>query len=50
MRVAQTECAVTEEALARHDVDLPFVFIDGEMHPSTPECLDTGIAMTSLTR
>ena len=29
---AQTECAVTEEALARYDVDLPFVFIDGEMH------------------
>ena len=29
---AQTQCAVTEEALARHDVDLPLVFIDGEMH------------------
>ena len=29
---AQTECAVTEQALARHDVDLPLVFIDGEMH------------------
>ena len=26
---AQTECAVTEQALARHDVDLAFVFIDG---------------------
>ena len=26
---AHTECAVTEEALARYDVDLPFVFIDG---------------------
>jgi len=29
---ARTECAVTEEALARHDRDLPFVFIDGERH------------------
>ena len=29
---ARTECAVTEEALARQDVDLPFVFIDGERH------------------
>ena len=29
---AQTECAVAEEALALHDVDLPFVFIDGEMY------------------
>lgn len=30
--LAHTECAVTEEALARHDVDLPFVFIDGERY------------------
>ncbi len=29
---ARTECAVTEQALARHDVDLPFVLIDGEVH------------------
>ena len=30
--LAHTECAVTEEALARQDVDLPFVFIDGERY------------------
>ena len=30
--LAHTECAVTEEALARHDVDLAFVFIDGERY------------------
>ena len=29
---AHAECAVTEQALARHDVDLPFVFIDGVKH------------------
>ena len=38
---AQTECAVTEEALARHDVDLPFVFIDGEMHRRACRCSQT---------
>ena len=35
---AQTECAVTEQALARHDVDLAFVFIDGEMHRRACRC------------
>ena len=29
---AQAECAATSEALERHDVDLPHVFIDGEKH------------------
>ena len=38
---AHTECAVTEEALARHDVDLPFVFIDGEMHRRACRCAQT---------
>ena len=38
---AQTECAVTEEALARHDVDLPFVFIDGEVHRRACRCAQT---------
>ena len=38
---AQTECAVTEEALARHDVDLPLVFIDGEMHRRACRCAQT---------
>ena len=38
---AQTECAVTEEALSRHDVDLPFVFIDGEMHRRACRCAQT---------
>ena len=38
---AQTECAVTEEALARHDVDLAFVFIDGEMHRRACRCAQT---------
>ena len=38
---AQTECAVTEEALARHDVDLPFVFIDGQMHRRAWRCAQT---------
>ena len=38
---AQTECAVTEEALARHDVDLPFVFIDGEIHRRACRCAQT---------
>ena len=28
----EAECAVTAEALARQDVDLPHVLIDGEMH------------------
>ena len=28
----QAECAATREALERHDVDLPYVFIDGEKH------------------
>ena len=35
---AHTECAATEEALARHDVDLLFVFIDGEMHRRACRC------------
>ena len=38
---AQTQCAVTEEALARHDVDLPFVFIDGQMHRRACRCAQT---------
>ena len=38
---AQTECAVTEEALARHDVDLPLVFIDGEIHRRACRCAQT---------
>ena len=38
---AHTECAVTEEALARHDVDLPFVFIDGQMHRRAWRCAQT---------
>ena len=38
---SETECAVTEEALARHDVDLPFVFIDGEMHRRACRCAQT---------
>ena len=38
---AQTECAVTEEALAHHDVDLPFVFVDGQMHRRACRCAQT---------
>ena len=38
---ARTECAVTEEALARHDVDLPLVFIDGVMHRRACRCAQT---------
>ena len=38
---AHTECAVTEEALARYDVDLPFVFIDGKMHRRACRCAQT---------
>ena len=38
---AHTECAVTEEALARHDVDLPWVFIDGERHRRACRCAQT---------
>ena len=38
---AHTECAVTEEALARHDVDLPLVFIDGQMHRRAWRCAQT---------
>ena len=38
---AQTECAVTEEALARHDVDLAWVLIDGEMHRRACRCAQT---------
>ena len=38
---AHTQCAVTEEALARHDVDLPFVFIDGERHRRACRCAQT---------
>ena len=50
---AQTECAVTEEALARHDVDLPVVFIDGEMHRRACRCAQTYLTATgpvSVTR
>ena len=50
---AQTECAVTEQALARHDVDLPFVFIDGEMHRRACRCAQTyltGAGPVSVTR
>ena len=38
---AHTECAVTEEALARHDVDLPVVFIDGQRHRRACRCEKT---------
>ena len=38
---ARTECAVAEEALAHHDVDLPFVFIDGEKHRRACRCAQT---------
>ena len=38
---ARTECAVTEEALARHDVDLPLVFIDGVMYRRACRCAQT---------
>ena len=38
---AHTESAVTEQALARHDVDLPFVFIDGKMHRRACRCAQT---------
>ena len=38
---AETECAVTEEALGRCDVDLPFVFIDGERHRRACRCEKT---------
>ena len=38
---AQTECTVTEEALARQDVDLPFVLIDGEVHRRACRCAQT---------
>ena len=38
---AQTECAVTEEALARHDVDLPYVFIDGDGYRRACRCAQT---------
>ena len=38
---AHTECAVTEEALARYDVDLPVVFIDGETHRRACRCAQT---------
>ena len=50
---AQTECAVTEQALARHDVDLAFVFIDGEMHRRACRCAQTyltGAGPVSVTR
>ena len=50
---AHTECAVTEEALARHDVDLAFVFIDGEMHRRACRCTQTyltGAGPVSVTR
>ena len=38
---AHTECAVTEQALARHDVDLPVVFIDGQRHRRACRCEKT---------
>ena len=38
---AHTECAVTEEVLARHDVDQPVVFINGEMHRRACRCAQT---------
>jgi len=38
---AHTECAVTEAALARHDMDLPVVFIDGEKHRRACRCEKT---------
>ena len=50
---AQTECAVTEEALARHDVDLPYVFIDGEGYRRACRCAQTyltGAGPVSVTR
>ena len=49
---AQTECAVTEQALARYDVDLP-VFIDGEVHRRACRCTQTyltGAGPVSVTR
>ena len=50
---AQTECAVTEEALARHDVDLPYVFIDGDEYRRACRCAQTyltGAGPVSVTR
>ena len=50
---AHTECVVTEEALARHDVDLPVVFIDGEMHRRACRCAQsylTAAGPVSVTR
>ena len=50
---AHTECMVTEEALARHDVDLPVVFIDGEMHRRACRCAQsylTAAGPVSVTR
>ena len=50
---AQTECAVTEEALARHDVDLRFMFINGEMHRWACRCAQTYLTaagVVSVTR
>ena len=50
---AQTQCAVTEEALARHDVDLPFVFIGGERYRRACRCAQTYLTATgavSVTR
>ena len=38
---AQTECAVTGEALARHDIDLPYVLIDGKAHRRACRCEKT---------
>ena len=35
------ECAATSEALERHDVDLPHVFIDGEKHHRAHRCEKT---------
>ena len=38
---AQTECAVTEDALSWRDVDLPFVFIVGKLHRRAWCCAQT---------
>ena len=35
------ECAATSEALERHDVDLPHVFIDAEKHHRAYRCEKT---------
>ena len=37
----RAECAATSEALERHDVDLPYVCIDGETHHRAHRCVKT---------